>query len=391
MKTRFVISVVLQIISVNYQIVAQSWEDEVIEQLNNDTVYIAYSAALDLFSIDQSAAAQVALKLYDSKPPIIQKVFLWILAGANAPGTSDKIYDFINRADNFSNEPYRIDPLEAKVDATKALFMLKDYKTYQFVFEIIEREGVSNISSYYLDLTADIMNNVPAAEEKAKNILINALTNSDDRIRYFAISYLVEKYGDSFNDQLIKSFTSDKDLPVKIISFEYLCNFNYPHLHDLLIQRLVVEESKHIRLNIADTLLTRYGHPADLKLVMDYQPKEPDETIKSLMHFSIKGFIPPKPNTELPVILDSLISFIKQIKQYGWLSDSLAESYSNRLDLLKNSADDYEEFLSRLDLLINKTIADKDQNIITQEAYKFIYYYSIYMKEKIDEGIRVNK
>ena len=73
--------------------------------------------------------------------------------------------------------------------------MLDQFQTYNYVFEIISRDGIDNIKPTTFNSLDIIMNKIPEAENQAKQILIDLWENSSDsHYRYFSMLALCEKY-----------------------------------------------------------------------------------------------------------------------------------------------------------------------------------------------------
>ncbi|WP_304132230.1 hypothetical protein [Ignavibacterium album] len=337
-------------------------------------------------------AIDVLVDLIEEQQPYLQIQFLNALYTLNYDDVITKAHELISRADDFENDPeYPWDPLDAKVFATAILVYKGDYSTIEYVFDQLNGNEITYNNIIAFHLLPDIMANMPNYKDEAKNILLNELDNENVDIRYYALLYLAQEFGEEMNNELRNKLINDNDLPTKIMALEYLFINNYSELNSLLKQQLELEEEPSLRINIADSLLQKFGEPSDLKAVIDYQPNEPDETARSLMRYSIKEFIPPKPDTlgyyDLCI---RLISYTEEMFEYNWiLNKETRDYYAERLTEIYQSIENTGE-ISYACSIINERILpqverDRAEELITSEGYKFLYYYTTYKKEEIEE------
>ena len=304
----------------------------------------------------------------------------------------NEAYALISRADDFANDPeYPRDPLDAKVDATAILIYKGDYSTVEYVFEQLNQGEITYNQGTAFHLLPYIMDNVPSYKEEAKNILMNALNNNNEDIRYYSLLYLAEEFGEEMNDELVEKFVNSDDLPTKMMALKELCINNYSELNALLKQQLELEEEMSLRVDIADSLLFRFGEPSDLKAVIDYQPNEPDETARSLMGYSIDEFIPPKPDTlNWQGMITKLVSYTDESFNYGWIkNEETRDYYIQKLkdvnEALGNNSSITEACTIINDEILPQAEQDLKEQLITAEGYKFLHYYTIYIKDEIEK------
>lgn len=367
--------------------------EELIQQLYSDVHWENIVAVDEIIYFNIEEAFYAIDELYDQKPPIVQSRFLEALQLFGDPLLYDRLIDYIDRADDFINEEFPLDPLTEKVNATYLLFTIEQYQTYNYIFEIIDRDGINDLSPTAFNSLDIILNNVPSAENQAKNILISIWENSTNNIyRSLSQFFLVKKYGAEMLDRVLTSFTEDEYLPIRISALEHLSSFNYSELNSLLKTRLIIDPSSMFRDDIADTLLEKFGEPSDLKAVLDYQPTEPDETTRSLMGTAIENFIPPKPgNLSLLAHIEKLISYTDELYEYQWiLPDDIFSYYIDKLNELRAyiEEENYEIACTLItETLLPQIEQDMLDEVITIEGYKFLHYHSIYIKEKIEDLI----
>jgi len=152
------------------------------------------------------------------------------------------------------------DVLYEKVKICDILFQLNDFSKFAFVFELIERDSIKEITDVVIDPLIKIMQNVPAYSEVAKNILIDLVYNSNDLFtRSNALIALEKTIGIESLPILLQSFQSDSsDVNRFYILNEYLSKYSgYIDLSSILKERIYNEPAGSLRLRMAKILL--YG------------------------------------------------------------------------------------------------------------------------------------
>ena len=154
----------------------------------------------------------------------------------------------------------------------------------------------------------------------------------------------------------------------------------------LLKVQLIQDPSWSFRVDLADSLLIKFGEPSDLKAVIDYQPTEPDETTRSLMGFSIQEFIPPRPTVSTSEMIDNLQSFTQELLQYGWITEySVYNLYQNKLSVIEEAYN--KQKVNALCILLDDFLSYTEglsRILLTIEGYKFMHYHGTYIKENVE-------
>lgn len=337
-------------------------------------------------------AIDVLVELIDTQQPFLQIQFLNALYTLEYENVETEAHELIARADGFYEDPeYPWDPLDAKVFATAILVYKGDYSTIEYIFEQLYQDEITLGDALPLEILSIIMKNVPSYREESKNILLGELNNDSEEIRYFVILYLAQEFGEEMNNELIEKFVDDSDLPTRTLALQYLCINNYSELNSLLKEQLELEEEPSLRIDIADSLLLRFGEPSDLKAVIDYQPNEPDETARSLMGYAIDEFISPKPeNLDYYGLCTRLITYTDEMFVYDWIqNEETRDYYSQMLTVVYESIESTGEIGDACSVIDERILQQLEQDLaeelITIEGYKFLHYYTIYIKEEIEE------
>lgn len=329
--------------------------------------------------------------MFDQLEPFMIYKYLKALQTLNSPNLVSFTNQFISLSDEFKNMRPTEDPLEMKVKATLILFNAGDYTTVDYVFELANRDR-PNMNAIVLTAIGRILFEVPSYSEEAKTELLYVLNNStDETSKSLAMMYLSKYSEEEFLTNYLDKFRNDPDETVRDQALIYLFNLEYKGLHSLLLQRLSEDPSEVMRAQITDSILVVYGEPIDLKSVIDYQSIEPDEDIKIWMQFAINDFIPPKLDTlSYYDLCTKLISYTDEMFQYGWIQNEETKDYYIQKLNAVNEAIENKKATAEACSIINEQILpqvelDLEAKLITEEGYKFLHHYTIYIKEEIEE------
>ena len=410
MKLNLVI-ILLLLLSITSENIAQeiSLKDKqrIISHLDSTDVFGAINTIIEYkISEAREKVEQVFWNSNFDKPDQLQ--LLDILFMFDSPLTESYALAYIDTLNNLPTDYTGIDPLFLKAMAAGILLKEGNSSKVQLIFDYIDEDS-SNITFPTVTWLPYIIKNASEYEQRAKELLINILDNSDwDLERVTSLMSLYEIYGSEMKPLLINMFEEDgSPTNKKTVLDTLVANFKSEELHNLLKDRLVADTSSYIRYNIVKKLLDDFGTPADLMYVINYQPTEPHETARGIMLHSIQGFIPPRPDIFVFSMIDTLRSYAEQLYQYQWITDSKAyKAYLLLLKEQKNESDTLQAakaYLSNINLLIARVQSDfscetvtedgstTTGNLITEAGYKFMYYYSIYIKDnlrKIISGIK---
>ena len=331
-------------------------------------------------------------ELLENQPPYLQVQFLNALYTLEDPKIRTRAHELIERADGFGEDPeHPYNPLEAKVFATTILVYIGDFSTVNYAFEKLNQDEITTDDALAFHLLPYIMDQIPSYKDEAKNILLGLLNNDDEYFRYYALLYLAEEFGKEMNSELVNKLVNDNDLPTRFLALEYLFKQKYAGLNSLLKTQLIQDRTGVFRTAIADSLLQKFGEPSDLKAVIYYQPDEPDETARSLMGYAIDEFIPPKPaSLNWQGMITKLLSYTNEFLEYGWIkNEATRDYYIQKLNAVKEAIENNSASAEACTIideqLLPKAEQDLKDKLITTEGYKFLYYYTIYIKEEIEK------
>lgn len=107
--------------------------------------------------------------------------------------------------------------------------------------------------------------------------------------------------------------------------------------------------------------------------------------------YIIQNFIPPRPDgLGYYDLATRLISYTEEMFQYGWIeNEETRDYYIQQLTTVYESIEETGEIGEACSIIDERILQQLEQdlaeNIITTEAYKFLYYYTNYIKEEIEK------
>ncbi len=317
----------------------------------------------------------------------IMERYLRLLDKLNAPNIYSLALTAIDSSANCWQNYSFGTSLRIRLKATEILFRHQDFSTTKYVFESLD----SNYNSWAIKLLPEIATNVPAYTGFVKSYLFNIAVN--DTINPYgprkrALDYIVKIYKDEAIPVALNMFTTDVDSVYRLGAFKHLCNLNYSPLDSLIKSTISTTPYFPARIAMADTLLNRYGRPEDYSFIQNYIEAEPLAIAKRLLDSHVlRRFTPHIPEmavTEL-TMLDTLISYTNQCYEYDWITNR--GIYNSLNKKLENVQKDLERgktkpAKNKLEAYQHEVEAQKDKHI-TEEGYKFLYYYSGYLIERL--------
>ena len=359
---------------------------------SDDFEEIIYELELIVQNNDQGAI-EILHILIEEQAPNIQLNYLRVLSKLEDGEIISYCNDFISRADNFSSHEYMEDPLEMRIEATKILMENGDFSTIDYVFDYFDlyKPDFNSLQREVLIVFPLIASNVPSTLNQIENDLIYVFNNSTiSENRFVALHTFDEIFIDNVLNMALIGIVDD-DQSIRNLSLSFLVEYKYHDLNNVLRDRLLVDPGRSMRTKIVHYLLEEFGAPSDLKFVIDYQPNEIHPTSRSIIGFYIQNFIPSKPDSlGYYDLATRLISYTEEMFQYGWIeNEESRDYYIQQLTTVYESIEETGEIGEACSIIDERILQQLEQdlaeNIITTEAYKFIYYYTNYIKEEIEK------
>ena len=333
-------------------------------------------------------------EIFKQSEPVMIKDFLETLDVLDAGEIVPITYQFIEMADGFADMYPPADPLEMKVIATEILFKRGDYSTAHYVFELAEREYLFNERTrlIVISMLGSIINELPSHENQAKEMLLQALNNSPNaKVRSMPLSFLSGKYGSQLIGLYVTLSQNDSDWLLRLQAIKSLRASNYIQLNGFLRDRLLSDNQPELREWVGTYLLNWFGEPSDYKYLQDYSPDEPDSATKEGISLELVTFIPPKPaSLNWQEMITRLVSYTDELFQYNWIKNEKTRDYYNQKlnsvnEAIENNNPTAESCTIINEQILPQTEQDLKEQTITSEGYKFLHYYTIYIKEEIEK------
>ncbi len=388
MKIIYSAFIVLIFIISNGKLLSQCNTETLLAKLNSDNRVDIYEAIDSLIICNTTEAISALESKFDSEQGItLKSYYLDALYKLNAENILDLTNTFIDEVDNLS-APNKI-KLFNKLFAVDILFEFDDYSKADLVIDIVDYDTL-DVQTLAINLLEKIIQNVPSLEEGAKSRLISQSLNARygwDRSR--ALDILVDNYGNEVIDVVLEISENDLDMAVRMKSLRHLVSLNYGNLNSFLIQKIYVDEDPSIRINIAESILTIFGKPWDLKAIIVYLPNETDTVAFSVIEYYKDEFIPPEPDsTVTPYQMSvNLLVYNDSLYTYGWITNqTLYNNYKTRLTNIKKyiSKNQLTNAVNEINSMLNSIeLQQGDPPTLTDEGYVFLHYHLIYIKDRI--------
>lgn len=346
---------------------------EAINEIISDSIYQAIPHLIDLI---------------ESEPPFIQMDFLRALSFFRHESAIPQAIRLIKNADDLFGADVMLNPYKARLMATAVLFNFENYSTASYIFEIIDIRKPS-LSRDAIVLLPFVYRKIPELAERSISELLYAYLNSDydKSLKYFTFSVLAELNYDSFQPEIINQLKNSDYYQIRYKAFEVLNEKNYTNLNNLLKYMIQNEVESSLRTLAVDSLIIKFGEPSDIYFLRNHIRIEQDSIASSLMSFALSSFIPPRPVLSTTEMINNLINYNTEMYGYGWIRD---ENHYSIFDVSLNKIKEYyrrpdlENLCREIFMLNDRIETGRNEDKITTEAYKFLHYHLIYIKENVE-------
>ncbi|AFN75615.1 hypothetical protein MROS_2385 [Melioribacter roseus P3M-2] len=278
---------------------------------------------------------------------------------------------------------------EDKSFAIEILFDNRDFSYSEYVMNLMccdERRYNTAIPLLTYIIRYDSINS-----QRALDLLINTALNEEiEDARFSAIFYLEWLKEKESIPILINIMEKEKDESIKdyvLVKYFYK-KYKGPEINKALREQLPKEINKINKIWGARILLRRYGSPTDYNIVKETMEKETDSETKKSLQIELKDYRTPRPDSgETPQsMIDSLISYNNQCYELGWLSYEWVWNINKtqlenaRLMLNTGYPSSTAIILQAYENWVNTA---KGYGWINEDAYRFLYYYSVYLRERL--------
>jgi len=309
-------------------------------------------------------------------------------------------HEFIDSADSFNYKYSADSPLTDKMYATTLLIENGDYSTVNYLFDAIKKDSTYDDAIFYIKALKKVAQNIPEYKDSAIVNLIKianrkAKNDLDKKYKFMALYSLNEIEGiniDSIAVELLGK--SETEFSIKMLMLKILSDRNYTGLEELIKERIKSDTSNLFQVALVMKLTEKYYNPSTLSFLKKLLPMESDNKMKKMLKIKTTIFKPTKPESTISTstMLDTLTSYTNQSYGYDWLKD---EAYKTEL---LNKLTNAKTKLTSGDSLGCRTEVAAFQNSVAQvyadsagsypkyisnEGYKFLYYYAGYILDRL--------
>lgn len=330
--------------------------------------------------------------LYFLGSPLTHQYALALFDSLSQP--EKEIYDSKEKYNWF----YCHDVLSAKVDCIKILYSLGDYSKTNEVFELIERDNEEGVvPNSGIRLLPFIIRYRPDLKERAKQELMQAIsTATDDRAMFSYSLSLSSAFDEEEIPEIIQIFKNSSNPQVKraLMEFYFSRYEDKFDLNGLVKESLLTEPNEELRLFYVKVLLLGFATPSDYEFIKNYYQSESNDTIKSLIQYEIKSFLPAPIDTAYTIsdMLDNLSNYVDSVFSYSWLGDlTFSNELKNILTTAKTNLQNGDSLACRVQVKAFQDLVDNvyndslntDPRFVTIEGWKFLYWNAQYILDRL--------
>jgi hypothetical protein len=363
-------------------------QDDPIQKLYSEDDSEVLQALGDIQLMKLMEAIPVIHELLESKYfiPYIHLemiITLHLLGDEDFPFYADMI---IENSSTFDQAPIPLDPAQAQA-VIYILWYLHE-EDHEGYFDMSYQYFIENYNDpyfpFFLEALKKALNSL--YEQFSKNTLINVVQSHDKYVfRIGALINLYSKYGSDIYYVAENTFLNDVNPNNRLMALTLLSNSVSAGTRNFIIENILNENESTIRYQGARYILEKFGEPIDLSVVVNLKNIESDELYLSLYSFDINNFIPPPFDESLTSLQAAEIikDHIRYLESYRWCPEQYYMDHINEVEgkLINN---EYQAALDYITEIIIPKIEDEYQNnIITTEGYKFLYYEFQYLYERI--------
>ena len=366
-------------------------QDPILQGLDNPDPEVRLNT---LFEIQSQMLLQygeeLEWRMFEQPEPYIIDEYMRTLSGINYENNESIALNLIDFADKFPSMNPPGDPLRTRVFATYVLInQYENYSSIQYALEILNRDFPHVMPEAQIIMAKGLT--VPEYFEESKDALISMINNCPDVMtRAYSLSALEDGIGSQSINIVTENFQNDEDQAIRFLCFKFLIELNYGNLNTLLKSRLSEEPFVGLRLNIADTLLSKFGEPSDVKAIRDYQPNEPEEAARRILDYHIYDFIPPRPEIPTTDMIQNLFQYIDELYQYEWIGEETHyQEYLGMVERIESSyqSGNLEDICRDLTTYLDYVEHNNYRPALTVEGYKFLHYHGTYIKENVENEL----
>jgi len=135
-----------------------------------------------------------------------------------------------------------------------------------------------------------------------------------------------------------------------------------------------------------------YLMPKFINFLKGRENAEPDETCLYEISSFLSVFKPYKPDSthSLQYLMDDFQNYLEEVNNYRWINESSKYAeYKKQLEYAETNIanNEFEECRMKLEEFKNGIQNDFDNGLITNEAYRYLFFYPDYLIERLPDGV----
>ncbi len=318
--------------------------------------------------------------------------FLEVLDMFNSPNVVHYAKEFLDSLDLDKRSDR-----DCLFDILSIMFENGDISKYQLALDELERSDPI-LESPLLYALSYIAKNIPEAREKAINgIKRIAVESADQYFRFFAFHELDLILGKESIPFLLERLPYENVNSTSTALYRLLAKHKSPLIDSFIREQVNLDYNKQVREALLFVMVENYNTPRNYKFMQDLYKNNPTKfsgyIFKSNLYFSDYIREPDSNITNID-LLDTLFSFTKQCYNVMWLKDETykdelldkietAKNYISSADSV-NCAIEMKKFQNSV-AEVYADSADSYPTYVSEEGYKFLYYYSGYILDRLPE------
>jgi len=320
------------------------------------------------------------LETYFSKQKnkYVKNRFLTALLYLGSEKTQQFALEYFDSVNAIQDQKYYTDEL---IDIAYVLFETKDYSRADEIVQLVDTMTIVGGVTYLSMLSSLIQSNKYTnwAKLKLKSQVLDY--NSKNTTRNLALSYYVLNFGKESIPLIKEVLQTDPDENYRSVAFDELLELDNGKETQQFILELIPSENDVLKYRFSSDVLEKCSTPNVYKTLSDYDEQNIIDFSNNLWAF----FPSVDTSSTIFTILDTLISYTNQCFEYEWINNrgiynSLTKKLENaKKDLAKGNE---KPAKSKIEAFQNEVAAQNEKHI-TAEGYKFLYYYSGYLIERL--------
>ena len=383
------------------QSLTQVEKQAVINNLDSAKYWIREKAILDIITYKISESLPKLEQNIFTQEQAIAGLYLNALFLFNSNFKINFAHRFIDTIDNLKKKtayyglPDSWEIKRMKYEAASLLIKAGDLSRADIIIDWFDYIHPRIESGMPIQL-AQILNNLPQYEIKAKNELLRIASLAEEEdYSSSSVQYLSEYYQSSIIPELLNIYINNNYDMTRLKILKYLNQFNYSDYENFLKQNFISDST--ISDVIIEELLIKYSTPANFNFIITNMESALTPFYQNYYSYWIEDNYEPNPPQSLTNILEFLDytnSLCDTLPIYAWLGDlTFTNELKNILTTAKANLLSGDSLTCKIqvksfqDLVDNvyKDSLNPDPRFVTIEGWKFLYWNAQYILDRLPQ------